>query len=650
MGLIPVKLQRSTFHIAQDAGDYAPRTTKVIEVMSDAQSEVPVASLFDEPPRGPFDTFCLISHPRHLDQVGDLSGNVLLIATDWLLMQDCLSKGLSCISLDTGQRLWKGEDNLAEDANLRSADFAYHDGQDLTMFQGVSLGRLFSPRLSTFLVALERITRGLGALIEHYQPKKIIAYDCFPGFGTLGPYVRRQLVTDIVADHDIAFTDRWDPLSNDDPSLPFLAEANKVNQQKRNASALLLQLCRQVYSYSIDCISQLLMRRRQNRTLLLLNLKTTDGLLDNFPRDKVTPTIVFESNRKNFRIVFKYLLRGVLIVGKRIPKLDPQSRKDVQKINDALLKAHAGPSTGADRAIRNFVNDRLLKDGQMEALAQEVLAAKSLLERYRPSRVVVDGVRNLPLRSFIDVANTMGIPVDYTWHAPIAPKRQKWDAFGNDPRTKVSISRALSWGPVFEEWMAKTGPGIPCIRTGTTRVPDRAEKCSEQMGRRILILDYNSMSDDSLALDGYRFEFFVKAVRLLREMGYEDIAIKLHPGRPRAQYFEAVAEKFNLNCPVYKSEPLTKILDDFDIVMGPMYTTARLEALAAGKRYIGFMIPPNAFDPSYYDHEDHLTDLDQLPETLQKGTFQDNASILQRYNVLEPTQDPSTRFWAAFTQ
>ena len=618
--------------------------------MSNEQSEFPLASLFDDPPLGPFDTFCMISHPRHLNQINDLSENVLLIATDWLLMQDCLSKRLSCISLDTGQRLWNGEDDLAEDANLRSADFAYHDGQDLTMFQGISLGRLFSPRLSTFVVALERTIRGLGALIEHYQPKQIIAYDCFPGFGTLSPDVRRQLVTDIVSGHGIAFSDRWDPLSNDDPSLPFLAEANKVNQQNRSASALLLQLCRHVYSFSIDCISRLLMNRRHNRVLLLLNLKTTDGLLDNFPSDKVTPTIVFESNRKNFGIVLNYLLRGVLIVGKRIPKLDPQSKKDLERINDAFRKAHAGPSTGADRAIRNFINDTLLKDGQMEALAQEVLAAKSLLERYRPSRVVVDGVRNLPLRSFIDVANTMGIPVDYTWHSPIAPKRQKWDAFGNDPRTKVSISRALSWGPVFEEWMAKIGPGIPCVRTGTTRVPNRPKEYSEDAGRRILILDYNSISDDPLALDGYRFEFFVKAARLLRKMGYEDIAIKLHPGRPRVQYFEAVSKKFNLNCPVYKSEPLVKILDNYDIVIGPMYTTARLEALAAGKRYIGFMIPPNAFDPSYYDHEDHLADLDQLPETLHKVAFQDNASILQRYNVMEPTQDPSTRFWAAFTQ
>lgn len=614
-----------------------------------ADSEPELYSLLDAPPAGTFDTFALVSHARHLDELGTPAPGTLVVASDWLLYQQCRSKGIACVTLDAGLQLWQGADTLAEDANLRAADWAYDGDEDVTVFEGVSLGRLFSPRVVTCLVALTRMDRALRALIAHYRVKRIVAYDCISSFGAADPKSCQQLIADIAAELDIAIQHCWMPLTGADANLPFEAEPKPVISVEAGAWARLKSMVRGLYSISVDGISRLRCRDDQNRVLLVLINQTLNLLVREFPAQRVTPVILFESNDKKPGTVLRRLMDGVLIAGKRSRPLDRDALARVQEIEAALSRRLERPARSIERGVNDFVNRSFVADGQLRALAADVLASHRVLKRFRPARIVVDGVRNAPVRSFIDISAQMGIPVDYTWHSPISPKRHKWDAFGNDPRTPGTVSRGLSWGPVFDKWMSNVSDGIPCVTTGTTRVPDHVTAEKSRRTDRILILDYNNMADDVTALDGWRYEFFVKTVRLLRRQGYTDIAIKLHPGRPRQAYYEAVANKFALDCRVFKKERLSDVLENFDVVIGPLYTSARLEALALGKRYIGFFIPPNAFDHTYYDDEPHLTRIDQLPEALATGRYDDNEAILRRYNALDPEQSPAAQFWAAFT-
>lgn len=563
-------------------------------------------SIFDLPRhvRSHYRRLVLVSRREHVAP-GDLGDDeTLIVSCDWLLWQELATQGRHCVYFELGLLDWPPDADLDNNLFIRAHDWIYAGGADDTLFHGVSLGRSFGGEVSMALMNICRLDRAIRSLIKRFRPQEIIYVDYINEISVVGNNLRRSIVAAAARDHQALLSFREGETSTAAPRIAeMLYAAPPAGRLKR---ALL-----GFYTRFLEAATNLrrIFSGPAPRVLVLVNSNLAVSLVDTFPGKGVAPMFFGQTIPKRLGQVWQCLRGAILLV---TPQDGPLSQDDERVVGEieAKLAAHPVNGDGPGRYIGDYVRQHILASGRLRERARAVVNAERLLARYRPVRLVVDGLRNIPVRFYVELAKTRGIAVDYLWHSPLTPQNQKLDALGGDPRISPLVDRCLSWGPINDQWLDVIGAKQPRVRIGspvlghykgnglsaTPIVPPPAEA-------NALVLQYTPVVTDVRALYSNMYAHFVDTVRLLRERGYRNVRFKLHPGpgRWKKSYFETIAGYFGLGCQVLKSEPFTECVAWADVVVGPAQTGAFLETLAAGKPYVATMLKPHGLDPSYYD-------------------------------------------------
>ena len=148
---------------------------------------------------------------------------------------------------------------------------------------------------------------------------------------------------------------------------------------------------------------------------------------------------------------------------------------------------------------------------------------------------MVDGIKHTTY-PYVEVCAEGGIPVDYIWHAPVAPQNLKFDALGSDPRAPVQIDRILSWGPVNEAWLKRTGARVGELLTVGNRFPQILQSESvlpEPRSRIRTQIGTCRPADNGLYGSKRRlsrqFYQFIHATRELKRQGYKRLPSSFTP-------------------------------------------------------------------------------------------------------------------------
>ena len=589
-----------------------------------------------------------VSHERHLAGLDRADGDTLVVSFDWLLWHKAKRDGWPCLPAEWGILAWRGSDSLAGDLMIRVTDWMHLDGVDATMFHGASLGKPIAARTLLFQTALLRLTRMLGPIFERFGASEVLYFDCRAETNALDAETRLIVARTAAAEHGLAFVDRGDPVDPHDPSLPFSPEGANA-PARRPRGRLWRDRLVSLYGRSLDAWSRLVQRLTPGRrnVFLLINTSLSAPLLAAFDDPRLRPVLSARSQPKGWRFLAKCLRRGVLLVAPPPPRLTEGEKADVRGIAGRLEAAWAAPATVAESVLHTYLRRHEITEERLFAAAREVKRAAALLDAFKPARIVVDGVRNAPLRYTIDLAHERGIPVDYIWHSPWAPDNLKFDALGGDPRCPPLVSRCLSWGRVNDEWLDATGTLCARVLTGCPIGQGRPAAAQRPPGppRRVLVLEYNVSSVDLPGLYANKYTYFVNVLRLLRRRGIETIVFKVHPGRPHKEYYGPIAAHFGIECEIVKSRPLGDLLAETDVVIGPVHSGAMPETLAAGKPYYGMMIPPTSMDAGYYRGLNVITDVAHLGAALDAGASFDPERALRDLYATGEVPDPCARIW-----
>jgi hypothetical protein len=292
----------------------------------------------------------------------------------------------------------------------------------------------------------------------------------------------------------------------------------------------------------------------------------------------------------------------------------------------------------------------VLENGKLEAMAEAVRRSERVFDKHRPRRVIVDSPKGTPARMRIEQAHNRGIPVDYIWHAPFSVQNFRFESLGCDPRFPVQVTRCLSWGAANDAWLDRIGAKTPRVRVGSPLidVPSNAHRPKVQKKpERVLLLQYTPIDTDIRSLHAREYEFFVGAVRMLRDLGC-DVRLKLHPGDTRISYYRRIAHFFGCELPIVKEDAFMDCVAWSDAVIGPVASGALLEVLAVGKPYFPVLLEPHGLDLTDYEGLRVFKDVESLRQALAMGQEPDMGEILNRFCGTGDIADPARRIWRAF--
>ncbi len=589
---------------------------------------------------------------EHLDLDDE---DTLIICCNWLLWHELVSQGRHAVHYELGILEWEISDSLNTDIFNSANDWLLdREGADPTLFHGVSLGRFFGAEISMAMMNFHRINRSIRSLIRRFKPKEIYFYNFEYDINHLSIEMRRDLIADISAEMGMLFVDKSDAA----------AEGKDLNVQVyRHAQAKgIRQQLAHLYGRSIEMVSRirLMCSSSKTRVLVLANSNIVGPLAKGFQGGAVTPIFLARTIPKQFTVILNCLVRGILFANPRSPQLSEQDKYHLVEISDKISKICSEDGTPERRFTSNYLLRSLINMPALEEAAEEVLMAEEFIHRTRPSRIVVDSVRSRRHLSYIELGASLDIEIDYMWHAPLTPQNLKMGALGGDPRQRVFVNRCLSWGATNDRWLDEVEAPQPKVRIGSPlRNKYLAQSIHSPSSRKlistqnVLLLQYGFNVLDLAGVNANMYGTFVNCVRLLRENGYRNIMLKMHPGPGRwtKSQFEQIRDFFDLDCKILMHEPFEECLAWADLVIGPSHTGAMFETLAANKPYHALLLPPHStFDKSYFGDFPLIEKLKDLPAALQRDNTAAERKILDDLYSISDVPNPTQRFWQVMSE
>lgn len=600
-----------------------------------------------------YERLVLVSKMDHLTEFDRSDATTLFVSSDWLLWQTLSQQGAHCVYIEQGYVPVPDATELSMDILLRGNDWVYSDGVDVTEFDGVSLGRGFSTPAALFIATYMRLSGALSTLIERFEPRVVIYFDLVL-FDTVitAPWARHYIARHISDQHGLQFDDRADPVESIDSDIRDTVNNKPVARWVRHA-------LRAFYCAAMGTVSRLLAgaSRPQSRVLVMMGWNFFEPIA--FGKHPGTQALVHASAfPKSPKTVLRFISNGFLlgdVRGVSLSRHDDERLDDIhRRLEDAWSSQQA---TGVAKALQEFARREIILNGRLREMAAAMKTARKFLNRYKPTRLVVDGVKNLPPYAYIEMCNHIGIPVDYIWHAPVAPQNLKLDALGCDPRVSPRVQRILSWGTANEEWLRSTATrieesvyvGNPILGkyenafNAASRLPDTGP------AKSALVVQQTCVFTDLEACLSSQYYQFVHAVRNLKRNGVEKIVFKLHPGIPRGyEMFTAIADAFDLDCTVARFGRFDEFLRDADVVIGPLVSGSALEAAGAGVNFIPLFLEPTSLDFRYYGKLRHIQKrIEDIETALVERQFLDNEGYIGVFGgALAPNQR-TKKFWDA---
>ncbi len=609
--------------------------------------------------RATYRQMALVTSEEQLERVG-LDDDTLIVSCDWLLWQKAIANKQHCVHYEQGITLWAEPDTLDSDLMIKSNSWLYDNGEDPTLFHGVSLGKLFHGQVLFCHLNIYRLERSLLKLIEKFMPAAIHFYDFANDINVLNKDMRRLLVQSVASSKTLKFTDHS---QDNDPSAHSIAEDLLAAPSRPSTSR---KLTGQAYGFIMSTLTRFRSSlKRKPKVLLLLGGNTLAPLLEKFDGGNYTPVVQARTVPKKIGRLLSYIHKGVQLIDMPDATLTASAQaqlKDIRSKLDALLVDQEDPHR---HILYRFLRTYFLNSTRLEDLAGEVMKAEKVMGRIQPQRILVDGVRNPPPRIYIELAQYHDCDIDYLWHSPMVPQYLKFDALGGDPNTKPMVSRCLSWGPMNEHWLDSVGAKMPRVRVGSplsdrysgwksAHVKSIIKPASET---NVLVLQYAPILSDLKSLNASLYFCFVEFVRRLKDEGFENVRFKLHPGpgRWKKAYFKAIADFFNLDVEILKTEPYGDCVDWADIIVGPAQTGAFFETLAAGKPYYAYILKPNSYDVRCYTDYPVSASIDDVVKSVRNREMEgdgapDGAGILDQLYSMSEFPSGSQRLWQVIAE
>lgn len=611
----------------------------------------PCISLFDgiQPHiKSRYKQLALATREEHITALDENDEDTLIVSCNWLIWQKLAATGRHCVYFELGLFGWVPDDTLIHELYLRCNDWIPTEGDgDPSLFQDISLGRLFGAEVSMFLRNYYRLDRSLRKLCERFQPEKIWFFDYIYDVSVISAPLRRRIVEEVGREMGIPVIDK----SGDGSGEHEIGESVYIQPSKSAINRKLVSL----YAFLLEMTTRArtLFAAPGRRVLFLVNSNMAEPLVQNF-EGGLTPVFIGRTIPRKAGMIWRCIRKNMLLLQYVVPELSVADMNRVDKIERNLSKAIEAPAERDIAFMREYVREEILNPGRFRKMAREVLAAERLLNQAKPQRVVVDGVRNFPPRIVIEFARKQGIPVDYTWHSPHSPQRLKYDTLGGDPNFTPCVTRCLSWGKINDMWLDRVHAPADRVRTGSPLMSkytsaDWAPKNTnlKPEERNVLLLQYTFNLADFAGLNANLYEGFVRTVRDLNGLGYRKIHYKLHPGRGRwkKSYFEQIARHFELNCPILKTEPYKECLAWSDVVIGSALTGAMFETLAAGRPYVALLLSPHSMDTSYYEGFPMCASLDDIPAAMNQNIEAESLQLLTNMYSSDEFPNPAKRIW-----
>lgn len=602
--------------------------------------------------RDQYQRIALVSHRRHIKSLEPIREDTLIVTSDWLMWQECLDDNMHCIHHEWGLLRVKDTYAFQDELNLRAADWIYVGNEDISNFQGVSLGRQFVGAVAGFIATYYRLTNSLLKIVEKFQPREVLFFDLWHDRFFLDYECRRFIVDQVAEERHLKVIDKFDPIDPADPDLPASYVPDTISQPDSRGLKSIFRYC--VYSV-LSQVSRLLLLvpSRKRKVVCLVSWNMMRGMLAAKSGLPVRAMVLVDAIPKSPIPLMNVLKKGVFPFKRPESRLSEKEAGQIDNMISAYNKHWDQPASNQEEAVRLFVRKSVLTKSRFQEMAIQVKSISRLLDIYRPDSVLLDGLKNPPHSIIGELAYINKIPVEYTWHAPHAPERVKFDGLGSDPRKSGFVTRCLTWGPAHEMWLEKTGAKVATTMVGNPlagkyfKPGESNQKPVSSPIRSVVVLQYPSIHNDLLSPTSRQYEMYVYLVRLLTELGTENIIYKLHPSFWRISYFKKIADRFALECSIYKHEKLETVLNAVDLAIGPVYSGALLETLLAGKKHLSLSIDPTTIDRDYYQGLNLITRINDIRVAMIERQFIDNQEMLSKFCAVGIVDHPIDELWDA---
>ena len=593
--------------------------------------------------------FALVTDQRHVDLLGADDGDTLIVSSDWLLWQECLHNGLHCVLASRGIPGWGDWEEFGADYYLRTHDWLYVNGEDATLFRGVSLGRKFVRQVSLVIADYEIKTRALEVLTERFGPRQYIYFDYRTDDDFVDDGERFSIVCSVAERFGIDVVDRRDRLAPVNAECAVYALYKSPETGGNPGQNKAAQACLAVFEWVADGLSRLrrFLGRARPSVLLLNNQMTALPLIEKFDGAALYPMFLAKlfPHKKNLGFVAKSIANGILLISAPKRPLSDDDHRAVDAIHSTLEEAWKSPATGREAVVRRHVRKHILAPKLLYGKALDVTWAERVLDRHKPDQIFTDSVQNTTTTTFLEVARQRGIPAAVTWHGPYI-QDVKLEIFGCDPRFGPLVDRCFTWGRNHEDWLDNISAKTAKVRIGNLvcgpyrRTPPTARKRGHA-----LVLQYFTPNRDFAAPTSHEYFYFVNTVRMLRDLGYSGIRFKFHPGLPKFRYYKRIADFFDMECEMFAEGPFKDFVAWADFAIGPATSGAMLEVMVAGKPYYPILLPPHSVNTKYLDGSPVYTNLNSLRLALEAGEVPDQRKLLNDFNSFDEIPDPAARVW-----
>lgn len=593
--------------------------------------------------------FALVSHPQHLQMLDPNDHDTLIVSCNWLLWQMAVNEGWHCVHAESD---WNGEDSrdLTRDVFLRSNDWIYVDGIDVTLFRGVSLGRKLLGSIRYVIMEQEQFRCSLDTLVKKYHPEKVVFFDFRTEFSVLGADARCAIVSRLLSDRGVKVIKRIDPPDSDDTQIAQVYSRSPpepaINPWIKRAKPALLKIFEFVSTSasSFRCA----LRRRWPRILLLISHMNGIPLIDSFDGKGVVPLYLAKwfPKRKDLKFLARSIAKGIFLLSRPDQPVTNEEIKAIDHIKETLIETWENMADPKNSAIRDYILQHILTTDHLAKLAEDVKWAEAVLDCYRPTLIFTDGLQTPIIDTFLELAKQRNIGTSATWTAH-SLLTQAHPVLGCDPRFNAGIDCFLTWGKGGEDWLKAIDARCRIRRTGYPISPmKQLGKNSLGSRKRVLLLQYATSYADLRWPQAEQFPFFVESVRMLRAAGFQDIRMKLHPrGAETLGYHERIAEYFDLDCEIFCSGVFSDFIDWADVIIGPVSSGAMLEVMAVGKPYFPILLPNTSVAEEFLEGYPVYSNVETLREAIISIDDPQTNEMFNYFTGLDHIPDPAGRTW-----
>ena len=270
-----------------------------------------------------------------LTEFDQSNGEILIVSCDWLLWQKLTFEGWHVVYYELGNIEWQGTDALATDLFNSANDWILDiNGEDPTIFRGVSLGRLFGGEMTMALVNYHRLSRSLKTLISKFSPEEIWFYDFKYEINHLNIDLRRKLVSSITEKFGLKLID-----TKNNKGLTT-ADNKNVSVQRHIEHSPIRLVLGTIYSLAIE-VSFLfcsIFSLSRPKVLLLVGQDLAEVFARGYRFKETAHTPIFfgRTIRRQFKLIFHCFKNRMLLVNSWKIHISRSDASQIQRIYSSI--------------------------------------------------------------------------------------------------------------------------------------------------------------------------------------------------------------------------------------------------------------------------------------------------------------------------